>query len=125
MKGLQVLVVDDDRDFAESLARVFEIEGLRATLAFTGEAALTHLKHDDIDIAFMDIALPGLSGIEALRMIHELRPNMKIVMMTGYITKQYAREARMLGALDILQKPFDPLKAIDTIPSQTQRQGQQ
>lgn len=117
MNGLKVLVVDDDRDFAESLAKVLEIGGHRTTKAFTGEAALTHLRHDDIDIAFMDIALPGLGGIVALQLIHNLRPNMRIVMMTGHNADQYAQEARMFGALDILQKPFDPMHALDKTES--------
>lgn len=122
---MNVLVVDDDRDFAESLAEILKFGGHRTTTVFSGEAALAHLTNDDIDIAFLDIALPGMSGIDALREIHILRPNMRIVMMTGHNSDQYAKQARMLGAVDIIQKPFDLMQLLDKIESLVQGPSQQ
>ncbi len=122
---MNILVVDDDRDFAESLANVLELGGHRITQIFTGEAAIARLTHDDIDLAFVDIVLPKLGGIDALRVIHNLRPSMKIVLMTGHNAEQYAQEARMFGAVDILQKPFDPMQLLDRIESLVQEPSQQ
>ena len=122
---MNILVVDDDRDFAESLANVLELGGHRITQAFTGEAAIARLTHDDIDLAFVDIVLPKLGGIDALRVIHNLRPGMKIVLMTGHNADRYAQEARMFGAVDILQKPFDPMQLLDKIESLVQEPSQQ
>jgi len=122
---MNILVVDDDRDFAESLANVLELGGHRITQIFTGEAAIARLTHDDIDLAFVDIVLPKLGGIDALRVIHNLRPGMKIVLMTGHNADRYAQEARMFGAVDILQKPFDPMQLLDRIESLVQEPSQQ
>jgi two-component system, NtrC family, response regulator HydG len=122
---MKILVVDDDRDFAESLANVLELGGHRITQVFTGEAAIARLTHDGIDLAFVDIALPKLGGIDALRVVHNLRPGMRIVLMTGHNADQYAQEARMFGAVEILQKPFDSMQLLDRIESLVQEPSQQ
>ena len=105
---LKILVVDDDIDFAESLAEILELQGHRITVAHNGEQALGQLRSGLIDIAFIDIMLPALSGVDVLRVTHNLQPSTKIVLMTGADPKRSAQQAKIFGALDILQKPIDP-----------------
>jgi len=74
--------VADIGNFARRLTNVLELGERRKTNAFTGETALAHLAQDDIDIAFVDVTLPRLDGIDVLRVIHKLPPNARIVIMT-------------------------------------------
>ncbi len=105
---LKILVVDDDRDFAESLSEILDLQGRRITVAHSGEQALGQLRSGVFDIAFIDIMLPALSGVDVLRVMHNLQPGTGIVLMAGANPRNSARQARIFGALDILQKPIDP-----------------
>ena len=65
MAAKRILVVDDDRDFAESLGDLLEAEGHEVSLAFNGPDAVSRFETEDFDIAFMDVRMPGMSGVEA------------------------------------------------------------
>ena len=108
MSTERILVVDDDVDFAESLAEILELQGHRTTVAYNGEQALSQLRSGLFDIAFVDIMLPALSGVDVLRVMYNLQPGTGIVLMTGANPKRSAQQAKIFGALDILQKPIDP-----------------
>ena len=105
MGSLNILVVDDDRDAAEGLAEVFQMEGHAVTLAHTGEDAIKHFAASDFDIAFMDVMMPGLNGVESFVEIRKIKPDAKVFMMTGYSLQQLLDEAVENGALGILNKP--------------------
>lgn len=64
-KCLRILVVDDDEDNANSLGELFELEGHSVTVAHSGEAAIEHYVNSSFDIAFMDVMMPGLNGVES------------------------------------------------------------
>ena len=122
---LQILVVDDDTDFAESLAEILELQGHRISIAFTGEAALSQLRGGLFDIAFVDVMLPALSGVDVLRVISNLQPTTGIVLMTGANPQGSAQQAKMFGAMDVMQKPIDPdrlMLHVDAIVGRTNRQ---
>lgn len=110
-----ILIVDDDRDFADSLTEVLELQGHRVTVLPGGEKVVTSYDEKDFDLAFIDIKLPGLSGLECLRALRTVRPNANVVMMTGDNTEQYWQEAMDAGALQVLQKPFDPHQLLELV----------
>jgi two-component system, NtrC family, response regulator HydG len=107
MKNLRILIVDDDRDFAEALSEALELEGHTPTLCFSGEDGLTLFGHQKFDLAFFDVMLPKLSGIETLARVRAELPEARIIMMTGYSLPELLDRARREGALDILYKPLD------------------
>ncbi|MCP4936069.1 MAG: response regulator, partial [bacterium] len=88
MKRIKILVVDDDRDFAESLVFVLEGRGYEVEVAHTGEAAIRKFQNNDFDIAFMDVKLPGKNGVESYMEIRKFKSDAKVVMMTGYSVEQ-------------------------------------
>ena len=114
-KGLRIFVVDDDRDFAEGLADIFELNGHECELAFNGEEAVEKCKEKDFDIAFMDVKLPGKDGVESFFEIRKTRPHAKIVMMTGYSVEKLLDDALNNGAWGILHKPLDMDKVLEMI----------
>jgi DNA-binding response OmpR family regulator len=103
---IHVLIVDDDRDHAESIAEILEMRGFEVELAFSGEEAVARFRDVDFDIVLMDIKLPGINGVEAFFEFKKVRPAAHVLMMTGYSVEQLAAQAVEHGALGILRKPF-------------------
>lgn len=102
----RVLVVEDDRDFAESLMIALGTRNCLVEIAYTGEDAVRMFHDGSFDIAFMDIKLPGKNGVQSLTEILEFAPQARIVMMTGFSEPSLLEEARRAGAIDVLRKPF-------------------
>lgn len=117
MKPLRVLIVDDDRDFAAGLALLLRVEGYEVVLAASGEEALEIFKGEDFDITFMDVRLPGMSGMESFFEIRRLKPDARVMMMTAFSVEQLLRDAVDGGALGVLDKPLDPDKVLDILES--------
>jgi DNA-binding NtrC family response regulator len=87
---------------------VLEAEGYKVDKASNGDDALLRVKEGRYDIVFVDIQMPKMDGLELLRYLRGLRPKMPVVLLTAYGTVSRAVEAMKLGAVDFLEKPFDP-----------------
>ena len=105
-ESTRVLVVEDDRDFAESLVIALGTRNCQVKVAYTGEDAIRMFHEHSFDIAFMDIKLPGKNGVQSLAEILEFVPQARIVMMTGFSEPSLLEQARRTGAVDVLRKPF-------------------
>jgi DNA-binding response OmpR family regulator len=105
-ENVKVLIVEDDPDFAESLMIALGVRDCHVDIARTGEEAIRKFRSLCYDIAFMDIKLPGINGVESLTEIRSFCPSAKIVMMTGFSEATLLDTARKAGAIDILRKPF-------------------
>ena len=103
-----VLIIEDDPDFSMSLELVLGLRDLTAVRATSAEEALLVLEgqNEEIGLAFMDIKLPGMDGIECLRNIHSRWPDIPCVIMTGFRDRDRLERARSAGAAEILLKPF-------------------
>jgi DNA-binding NtrC family response regulator len=105
---VRILVADDERNIRNNLTAVLESAGYKVDASSDGEDALAKCKERHYDIAFVDIQMPKMGGLELLRYLHTLRPRMAVVILTAYGTTARAVEAMKLGAVDFLEKPFDP-----------------
>ena len=115
MAGLNVFIVDDDRDIAESLAEVLEDSGHAVTIAHSGEEAVEVFLARDFDITLMDVRLPGMNGVESMMAIKRNKPEARIMMMTGFSVEQLLEQAVGEGALGILHKPINMDKLLQTL----------
>ena len=115
MSKLRILVVDDDEDFAASLGHVFERRGHEVQLAFSGEEAVEASGAVDFDIAFVDLKMPDKDGLQSFQEIRALRPDARVVMISGYTSDPRLPQAVDQGALGVLYKPVDPRKALDLV----------
>ena len=106
MSTLQLLVVDDDPDFARSLARVFELHGHEVTIALSGAQAVDACSRQPFDLAFIDLSMPSQDGTECLAEIRSHRPGAQAVIMTGYGYDPRLDNIAAQGVLGTLQKPF-------------------
>ena len=105
---VRILVVDDERNIRNNLSMVLEAEGYKVDTASNGDDALTKVKEGLYDIAFVDIQMPKMNGLELLGYLRGIRPNLAVVILTAYGTVARAVEAMKLGATDFIEKPFDP-----------------
>jgi two-component system response regulator HydG len=115
MDSLNIFIVDDDADFAESLADIFELEGHKCELAYDGETALKLFNETDFDLTFMDVKLPGKNGVESFLDIRKVKPDAKVIMMTGYGVEELLEQAIENGAWGILHKPLNISKVQEMI----------
>ena len=108
MKGKSILIVDDEKNILLTLSQSLEALQLETDTAANGEEALVKLKQKDFGLILLDIRMPGMDGMEVLRQVREIRPDIGIIMITAHGTIELAVEAMKLGAVDFLQKPFSP-----------------
>ncbi len=102
-----VLIVDDQEDLRFSLAKIVEKQGYRVTTAGSGADALDMLRSAIVDLVFLDIGLPDVSGIDLIATIKEISEDIDIVMLTGINEAKTAIQALRAGAIDYIVKPFD------------------
>jgi DNA-binding response OmpR family regulator len=110
----RILVVDDERNIRKNLAMVLEAAGYAVDTAGDGEEALTKSKEQHYDIAFVDLQMPKMGGLELTRFLRSLSSTTAVVILTAYGSVASVVEAMKLGAVDFLEKPFDP-KAIQPL----------
>ncbi len=106
-KTFRVLVVDDELIVRDSLREWLIDEGFSVDTAESGKAAVELLAHGDYSLMLLDIKMPGMDGVEVLKVAKEMKEELPVVMMTAYATVETAVEAMKIGALDYLMKPFD------------------
>jgi DNA-binding NtrC family response regulator len=111
----RVLLVDDEAEFTEALSERMKARGLEVDTADSGYKALDKVKDESYDAIILDMAMPGLDGIETLKKLLEKHPDLQIILLTGYATLEKGVEAVKLGAKDFLEKPADINKLMKMI----------
>ncbi len=120
-RPLRIFVVDDHRDVAEGLADVLRMHGHEVEVAFNGEQAIRVFREKDFDIAFMDVMMPGMNGVESFLEIRKIKPAARVIMMTGYSVEQLLDQAVENKAYGVLHKPVaidDVMEALERVQSQ-------
>ncbi|OGW37994.1 MAG: Fis family transcriptional regulator [Nitrospirae bacterium RBG_13_39_12] len=101
-----VLIVDDEEGIRESLSDIFEDEGYDVLTSSSGEDALKALKEQNPDLIMLDVWLPGIDGIQTLREMKDLKPDLPVIMISGHGNIELAVKATRMGAYDFLEKPL-------------------
>ncbi|MCK5835776.1 MAG: response regulator [Desulfobacula sp.] len=104
---IKVLIVDDEKDFVEIFSMRLETQGEKVSTAYSGKEALQVLKNTAIDVVILDIRMPGMDGIDTLKEIKKLYPNVEVILLTGHGSAETAVDGMKLGAFDYLMKPAD------------------
>lgn len=107
MTKKQILVVDDQIGIRKLLEEVLSEQGYDVKLASNGIEALASVGESRPGLVFMDMKMPGMDGIEALRELKKIGLSEKVIMMTAYGELELVNEAKELGAMDYITKPFD------------------
>lgn len=104
-RAMRILVVDDDPTVAEVIAEAIRARGDGALVALDGSEALDLLESMSVDGVFLDLVMPGLSGLAVLARIRSRHPDLPVVILSGHADEDSTREALALGALDVIKKP--------------------
>ncbi len=104
----RILIIDDEASLRQTLARILQRAGHEVTTAESGEMGLSILSNTSFDLVYMDIRMPGMAGLDALKAIHASQPNLPVILFTAQPDMQSAVEALRLGATDYLLKPLQP-----------------
>lgn len=107
MENFNVLLVDDEMEFLETLVKRLKKRGVATFTAQSGEAAIALIQKNHIDVVVLDVKMPGMDGIQALREIKKLDPLIEVIMLTGHANVEVAIEGMELGAFDYLMKPMN------------------
>jgi len=105
MKECQVLVVDDEADFRETIVKRLQKRQLHVSGAESGEKALELMAAQPFDVVVLDVKMPGLDGIETLREIKKKNPLVEVILLTGHASMESGIEGMKLGAFDFVMKP--------------------
>ncbi len=103
----KVLLVDDEREFAETLSERLMMRDMGSAVVYDGESALNLVREDEPEVMVLDLKMPGIDGIEVLRRVKAEHPNIEVVILTGHGSEKDREVCMELGAFAYLHKPVD------------------
>lgn len=104
---MKILVVDDDIQIVKTTCDILKIKGHEPIAAYTGEEGVEKVRSDAPDCVLMDIKMPGISGVEAMKRMKAIVPELPVVLVSAYATDDLMEEARRAGAYAVLSKPLN------------------
>lgn len=111
----KVLLVDDEKDFLETLSERMTLSGLDVMTCSKPKEALKMARDEDVDVIVLDLKMPEMDGIEFLKAVKDLKPELQVILLTGHATLEKGIQAAKLGALDVLEKPAEFETLLDRI----------
>lgn len=103
----RALVVDDDRAMVRRLADILRIKGWHVTHAYSGAGAVEAASEGVYDVVLMDIKMPGMNGLSALRAMKAVQPHLRVLLMTANAAHEQFSEAECEGVVDVMPKPIN------------------
>jgi signal transduction histidine kinase len=120
-KPSRILVVDDELGIREGCRRALTPHGFEVEVAENAAMGLRKLREDQFDVLLLDIMMPGMSGLEMLRQVRQLAPDIIVIIITGYATVELSVQAIQEGAHDFLAKPFTSELLLQVIERELER----
>ena len=114
-KKTRILIVDDNVSLCKTMSFVLHRKGYEVATAYDGTEALQAARHQPFDVAFMDVKMPVLNGVETFKRFKKIRPAAKVMMMTAYAIDELVHEALAEGAMGIVYKPVDMERVIEIV----------
>jgi len=107
MATAKVLLVDDEKDFTATLSERLELRDLEVSIASNGPEAIELANKHKFDAVILDLQMPGMDGIETLKILMEKDADMQVIILSGHATVSKSVEAIKAGATEFLEKPVD------------------
>ena len=123
MGGLRVLFVDDEEELVSAVVERLELRDIEASGATSGVEALQQLEKQEFDVVVMDVRMPGLGGLDTLRRIGRVYPQLQVVLLSGHGSTENVEEGLRLGAFAYLEKPVDIEHLLDVIRNAAENGG--
>lgn len=103
----KILLIDDETEFLEIMAERMHNRGMDVTTVASAKDALKKVQDENYDAIIVDLMMPEMDGLQTLKALKEINPDVQIIMLTGHATVEKGIEAMKLGAMDLLEKPAD------------------
>ena len=103
----RVLLVDDEREFVQTLSERLQLRDMGSAVAYDGESALTLVNEDEPEVMIIDLKMPGIDGMEILKQVKATRPEIEVIVLTGHGSEADRKQCMQLGAFAYMQKPVD------------------
>jgi DNA-binding NtrC family response regulator len=103
----RILLIDDEQDFLNIMAERMEARDMTVSTASSAKEGLEKAAAGNFDAVILDLRMPEMDGMEALKVLKEKNPDLEVILLTGHATLKDGVEAMKLGALDLLEKPAD------------------
>jgi DNA-binding NtrC family response regulator len=103
----KVLLVDDEVDFLDTLSERMRARGMNVITSSSSAEAFKKVEQESYDVIILDLMMPGVDGLEALKVLKAKKPELQVILLTGHATVEKGIEAMKLGAMDFLEKPAD------------------
>jgi len=114
-KVINVLLVDDEKGYLNVLCNRLSRRSFNPTKAFSGTEAIQILRKNDFDVVVLDLKMEGMDGIEVLKVIKQMTPDLPVLLLTGHGSHTAAKEGVLAGAFDYLTKPCELIELMDKI----------
>ncbi|BBO85252.1 hypothetical protein DSCO28_58180 [Desulfosarcina ovata subsp. sediminis] len=111
----KVLLVDDEREFVQTLSERLELRDMGSAVAYDGESALSIVNEEEPEVMIIDLKMPGIDGMEVLRQVKRTRPEIEVIVLTGHGSENDRQQCMALGAFAYIQKPVDIEELSDTL----------
>jgi two-component system, OmpR family, response regulator CpxR len=111
----KLLLVDDERQFAQTLSDRLHLREIGSVIAYDGESALDIIREDEPDVMILDLKMPGIDGIEVLKRVKQTNPKIEVIILTGQGSEADREQCMNLGAFAYLEKPVDVNVLSETI----------
>jgi len=105
--SIRVLLVDDEKDFANYTAKRLSARGMQVQTAYSGRSAMKWVAAHPVDVVVLDLFMPGMDGFEVFREIKRVRPDVQVIMLSGHVDREAVEEGEALGAVDHIRKPCE------------------
>jgi DNA-binding NtrC family response regulator len=112
---MKVLVVDDDRIVIRSCTRILESEGYEVSTVFGADEALEIIGEVSFDLLLLDVKMPKRDGLSLMKEIRKSRPDVPVIVMSGYPTPETVADVLKAGATQFIPKPFRPDELLDAV----------
>ena len=120
----KILLVDDEKEFVETLSERLQTRNIEAAIAYDGEEALAIMKDDAPEVMVLDLKMPGIDGLEVLRRVKRDHPGTEVIILTGHGSPVEAELAKELGAFAYLEKPVNVDVLADTMKAAYRKIGE-
>ena len=120
----KILLVDDEREFAQTLSERLLMRDMGSAVAYDGESALAMISEDEPEVMILDLKMPGIDGIEVLKRVKQTRPEIEVIILTGHGSDQDRQTCLGLGAFAYLQKPVEIELLTDTLKKANEKMRQ-
>jgi len=107
MDNINILLIDDESEFVETLAERLELRGCLSKTAEDGESGIGMIASEPFDVVVLDLMMPGLNGLETLKQIRAIDKTLPVILLTGHGSIKEGMEGMQAGAFDFLMKPLD------------------